>query len=126
MSVGEEPQPLQALKIVVTNGTVNIIDNFTHNFSVGSFTAIMGPSGAGKSTLLRILAGQEKPFSGLVALGDDELSELSEISRYSAIRYVPQDIGVLNTTIRQNLQLSAPNANDEKASPSITTSSIRD
>ena len=114
LSVGEEPQPLQALKIVVTNGTVNIIDNFTHNFSVGSFTAIMGPSGAGKSTLLRILAGQEKPFSGLVALGDNELSELSEISRYSAIRYVPQDIGVLNTTIRQNLQLSAPNANDEK------------
>ncbi|MCV5902657.1 ATP-binding cassette domain-containing protein, partial [Escherichia coli] len=52
--------------MVVANGTVNIIDNFSHYFPRGSFTAIMGPSGAGKSTLLRLLAGQETPLSGFV------------------------------------------------------------
>lgn len=114
LSVGEKLLSLQASKIVVTKGTINIIDNFSHNFSLGSFTAIMGHSGAGKSTLLRILAGQETPLSGFITLGGSELSKLSEISRYSAIRYVPQDIGVLNTTIRQNLKLSAPNASDDE------------
>ncbi len=74
----------------------------------------MGPSGAGKSTLLRILAGQETPAHGSVSLGREELFELSEVARYLAIRYVPQDTGVLKTTIRENLLLSAPGANDDE------------
>lgn len=44
----------------------------------GQFLAIMGPSGSGKSTLLHILSGMDRPTSGTVRLGDDELTELSE------------------------------------------------
>ncbi|WP_045452733.1 ATP-binding cassette domain-containing protein [Vibrio campbellii] len=109
-----QPQKLQASNLVVVNDKKTVIDNLTHDFVPGSFTAIMGPSGAGKSTLLRILAGQETPAHGSVSLGREELFELSEVARYLAIRYVPQDTGVLNTTIRENLLLSAPDANDDE------------
>ena len=42
----------------------------------GTFTAVMGPSGSGKSTLLQAAAGLDRPTSGKVWIGDEELSRL--------------------------------------------------
>lgn len=120
INVGSKTLPLQASKISVINDTTTIIDSFTHYFPTGSCTAIMGPSGIGKSTLLRILAGQEVPHAGNIMLGSYELSTLTEMSRHMAIRYAPQDIGVLKTTVRQNLQLTAPNACDNEFFEALT------
>ncbi len=47
-------------------------------FAVGEFTAIMGASGSGKSTLLHIMAGLDKPTSGTVWIGDQDLTHLKD------------------------------------------------
>jgi iron complex transport system ATP-binding protein len=47
-------------------------------FESGKFHVIMGANGAGKSTLLKILAGDQKPFSGKVFLFDKELSHYTK------------------------------------------------
>jgi putative ABC transport system ATP-binding protein len=44
----------------------------------GSFTGIMGPSGSGKSTLMHILAGLDRPTSGLVEIDGTELQRLDD------------------------------------------------
>jgi putative ABC transport system ATP-binding protein len=44
----------------------------------GEFVAFMGPSGSGKTTLLNIIAGIDRPSSGLVVVGDTEISDLDE------------------------------------------------
>lgn len=44
----------------------------------GEITVIIGPSGSGKSTLLHILGGLDRPSSGKVLVGGNELSFLSE------------------------------------------------
>jgi sulfate transport system ATP-binding protein len=40
----------------------------------GSLTALLGPSGGGKSTLLRVIAGLERPESGQVLIGDEDVT----------------------------------------------------
>jgi len=44
----------------------------------GSITCIMGGSGSGKTTLLRMLAGLERPTTGRIFFGDQELTSMSE------------------------------------------------
>jgi len=41
----------------------------------GQFVAIMGPSGSGKSTLLHCLSGMDRPDTGSVLLGGQEITE---------------------------------------------------
>ncbi|MEU1605735.1 ABC transporter ATP-binding protein [Micromonospora matsumotoense] len=79
-------------------------------FQRGTFTAVMGPSGSGKSTLLQTAAGLDRPTSGLVWVGDTELSQLSETKltklRRSEIGFVFQAFNLVGAlTVRENITL---------------------
>ena len=44
----------------------------------GDFVALMGPSGSGKSTLLNLIAGIDKPDSGTLTIGGEDITRLGE------------------------------------------------
>ncbi len=44
----------------------------------GEFIAVIGPSGSGKSTLLNMIGGLDRPTSGTVIVGGQDLSELND------------------------------------------------
>ncbi len=57
---------------------VDALAGVSVNFPAGRFAAIMGPSGSGKSTLMHLLAGLDRPTSGMVILGGVELTKLDD------------------------------------------------
>jgi putative ABC transport system ATP-binding protein len=76
----------------------------------GTFTAVMGPSGSGKSTLLQAAAGLDRPTSGKVWIGDEELSQLSETKltklRRTRIGFIFQAFNLIGAlTVEENILL---------------------
>lgn len=55
---------------------VQVMKNINLEIKAGEFFSILGPSGCGKTTLLRILAGFIEPDSGVVYLGDEDITNL--------------------------------------------------
>ena len=57
---------------------VPVLTDITFDIPCGEFIALMGPSGSGKSTLLNLIAGIDKPDSGLLKVGGVDIAALSE------------------------------------------------
>ncbi|URM89882.1 ABC transporter ATP-binding protein [Streptomyces sp. MRC013] len=71
---------LRALSKVYGRGdnAVAALQEVSHDFPGGTFTAVMGPSGSGKSTLMHCAAGLEPPTSGSVMIGNRDIGGWSE------------------------------------------------
>ena len=57
---------------------VPVLHDITLDIARGEFVALMGPSGSGKSTLLNLIAGIDKPDSGILRIDGQDITELSE------------------------------------------------
>ena len=86
----------------------------------GEFLVVVGPSGSGKSTLLHLMGGIDRPTSGRIFFGAQELTALSA---RDLTWYRRRHVGVVfqffnlvaNLTARENIQLAAelvPNPRD--------------
>ncbi|GAA4877476.1 ABC transporter ATP-binding protein [Saccharopolyspora cebuensis] len=78
----------------------------------GEHLAVIGPSGIGKSTLAGVLAGTETPRAGAVLLGGVPIAEVAPAHRHRLIAFTPQETYLFAGTVRENLALLAPEAED--------------
>lgn len=72
-------------------GTFAALDDVSLAVDPGSITGIIGRSGAGKSTLLRMVNGLERPTSGRVLVGDQDVGA----AQGSALRAIRRDVGMI-------------------------------
>ncbi len=89
---------------------IEVFSGLTLDVEQGSFTALMGPSGSGKSTLLNLVAGLDKPTSGTVRVGGEEVSAMnpSQLAAWRSqhVGFVFQQFNLLPVlTARQNVEL---------------------
>jgi ATP-binding cassette subfamily C protein len=80
----------------------------------GERLAIVGPSGAGKSTLGRLLAGVDAPRTGRITVGGAEVALLSPDELRRRIVLVTQEHHVFIGTVRDNLAIASPTADDDE------------
>ena len=57
---------------------LTVLDGLTLDVHEGAFEALMGPSGSGKSTLLNLIAGLDRPTSGMAKVAGSDLSTMSD------------------------------------------------
>ena len=53
------------------------VDHFNFEIPDGKLIGLLGPSGCGKSTTLYMISGLQKPPSGNIFFGEDDVTELS-------------------------------------------------
>ena len=79
----------------------------------GERLAIVGPSGAGKSTLGRLIAGVDTPRAGRITVGGAPVASLAPEELRRRIVLVTQEHHVFIGTVRDNLAIAAPEADDD-------------
>jgi ATP-binding cassette subfamily F protein uup len=88
------PPILNAQGVSKRFGAVPLFDEIAFTVSDGDRIGLIGPNGAGKSTLLKVLAGEEEPDAGDVAM-----------RKRARIAYVRQESGFApGLTIRDVLE----------------------
>lgn len=90
---------------VVLNG-VNL------TLPAGEFIAIEGESGSGKTTLSDLIVGLQRPTGGTILVDGRDLATLDMKEWRSEIGYVPQEMFLLNDSIRRNVTLGDPALTD--------------
>ena len=84
------------------------VNDFTFEIPDGKLIGLLGPSGCGKSTTLYMISGLQKPTSGQIFFGDDDVTALSTENR--GIGLVFQNYALYpHMTVRQNIMFPLQN-----------------
>ena len=104
----------------------DVFKDLNLNFNSGILNLVSGPSGSGKTTLLNLIAGLEKPSSGLIMLDDDVQSSNDKFiePENRNIGFIFQDFALFpHLNIKQNIEFSG-NLNEELLNKLISKLSI--
>lgn len=87
-------------------------------------TAFVGPSGAGKTTVFSLIERFYDPEAGTITLDGRDLADWELPQLRSAIGYVEQDAPVLSGSLRDNLLLGNPDADDTAVTRVLKTTRL--
>ena len=112
---------------VIGEQKFNALDGVDLTINQGEFVVILGPSGAGKSTLLNLLGGMDKPTSGDIYVGENNIAKYSdkELTRYRAneVGFIFQFYNIMPTlTVDENVNLIKDVTNTSKDSKEVLKS----
>ncbi|MFI0980443.1 ABC transporter ATP-binding protein [Streptomyces sp. NPDC021093] len=91
---------------------IDVLHQVSLDVAPGTRVALVGPSGAGKSTLGRLMAGIYAPRTGELTLGGAELARMQAERVRSHVALVNQEHHVFVGSLRDNLRLARPAAED--------------
>lgn len=90
----------------------------------GSSVALVGLSGCGKSTAASLLMRFCDPDQGTIFIEGKEYRSVTPQQLRTNIVMVPQQVNLFSGTIRENLLLADPNANDEKLKEALSEAGL--
>ena len=91
-----------------SNEEVIAVNDFTFTIPDGKLIGLLGPSGCGKSTTLYMISGLQKPSSGQIFFGDEDVTELTPENR--GVGLVFQNYALYpHMTVKQNIMFPLQN-----------------
>lgn len=106
---GPDPAFLAVRGVTKRFGGLVAVNDATLDVAEGSITGLIGPNGAGKTTLFAVIAGFEKPTSGLVMLEGEDITgrrphELARMGLARTFQIVQPFAGL---SVRENIAVGA-------------------
>jgi len=92
----------------------------------GRRMAVIGETGSGKSTLVELLVRFWNPVSGHIRLGGTDVRNFSESDLRRLISVVSQQPHMFNATLKENLLVACPGANDDDLWAALDTVQLSD
>lgn len=90
-----------------------ILENVNLKIKKGESIAVLGRTGSGKTTFVNLILGLVQPLSGNLKIDNHKLSS-KFLSNKIIFGYVPQDIYLLDDSIKKNIAFALPDKNIDK------------
>ena len=100
------------------------MQNWDVRLTPGSTLGIVGPVGSGKSTFLKLLQLLESPPTGAIFLDGQDITEFSPSSVRKKFAYVSQEPFLFSDTVRNNLLMSRPQADEEELAQAVERAAL--
>ncbi len=94
------------------NSQIAALKGITCRVRAGEKVVVIGRIGSGKTTLQKLLLGLYLPTSGSVSIDGVDLRQLDPADLRRNIGYVAQDVTLFYGTLRENIAIGAPYADD--------------
>jgi len=94
------------------NSSVSALKGFNCRIAEGEKVVVIGRIGSGKTTLQKLLLGLYQPTAGAVLVDGVDLRQLDPADLRRNIGYVAQDVTLFYGTLRENIAIGAPYADD--------------
>ncbi|MEO5574372.1 MAG: type I secretion system permease/ATPase [Gammaproteobacteria bacterium] len=91
----------------------DVLSGVSFNIARGEHVAIIGRVGSGKTTLEKLIMGLYEPSKGAVRIDGIDVRQIDPADLRRNIGYVSQDIMLFFGTVRKNITLGAPHADDK-------------
>lgn len=101
----------EALDFAYRDGS-QVLRNVEVTIPAGTAVAVVGQTGSGKTTFAKLLCRLADPTGGRITLDGVDLRQVAPGSRFDAVRMVPQDGFLFDTTIRDNVRMGREGASD--------------
>ena len=102
-------------------GGAPALEDVSLEIAPGETVALVGHSGAGKTTCASLLMRFWDVHAGTVAIGGHDVRQLPQHSLRELIGWVPQDIYLFNTSLRENIRMARPGATDAEVESAART-----
>lgn len=93
---------------------IKVLNDISIKITLGKFIGIVGRSGVGKSTIMQLLLKFYYPNEGTITINDQDILTWQAEEVRSLIAYVPQDPSIFSGTIKSNIAISRPDAEENE------------
>ncbi len=93
---------------------VSALKNVSFKIRAGEHVVILGRMGSGKTTLQKLILGLYQPTSGAILIDGIDSRQIDPAELRRSIGYVQQDTNLFYGSMRENIAIAAPHADDEQ------------
>ncbi len=104
---------VEALGFSYPDEEQEVLSGVGFHLKPGERVAVLGRMGSGKSTLARLIHGDYQPTSGRILFDGADQAQFDPVVRRRGIGFVPQHPVLFHGSLRRNLTLGNPQADDE-------------